>query len=108
MVAQVKRQRWFRWHDAGDIQSVDHMKKNYGGLQVNTRHPSLAANSRAQILTASGIQYTKKFSDQVIRIQGRRTKIHGLDSYIISRNEGRQLPRTITGRQMQRMQSLLE
>jgi hypothetical protein len=27
MVAQVKRQRWFRWHDAGDVQSVDHMNK---------------------------------------------------------------------------------
>ena len=27
MVAQVKRQKWFRWHDAGDVQSVDHMKK---------------------------------------------------------------------------------
>jgi len=27
MVAQVKRQRWFRWHDAGDVQSHDHMQK---------------------------------------------------------------------------------
>ena len=27
MVAQVKRQKWFRWHDAGDVQSVDHMNK---------------------------------------------------------------------------------
>ena len=27
MVAQVKRQKWFRWHDAGDLQSVDHLKK---------------------------------------------------------------------------------
>ena len=27
MVAQVKRQRWFRWHDAGDVQSVEHMNK---------------------------------------------------------------------------------
>ena len=27
MVAQIKRQKWFRWHDAGDVQSVDHMKK---------------------------------------------------------------------------------
>ena len=27
MVAQIKRQKWFRWHDAGDIQSVDHMNK---------------------------------------------------------------------------------
>ena len=26
MVAQVKRQAWFRWHDAGDIQSVQHLK----------------------------------------------------------------------------------
>ena len=27
MVTQVKRQRWCRWHDAGDVQSVDHMNK---------------------------------------------------------------------------------
>ena len=27
MVAQVKRQKWFRWHDAGDVQSVEHMSK---------------------------------------------------------------------------------
>ena len=26
MVAQVKRQTWFRWHDAGDLQSVQHLK----------------------------------------------------------------------------------
>ena len=27
MVAQVKRQKWFRWHDAGDLQSSDHLRK---------------------------------------------------------------------------------
>ncbi len=27
MVAQVIRQKYFRWHDAGDVQSVDHMTK---------------------------------------------------------------------------------
>ncbi len=27
MVAQVKRQKWFRWHDAGDVQSCEHMNK---------------------------------------------------------------------------------
>ena len=27
MVAQVKRQKWFRWHDAGDVQSDKHMAK---------------------------------------------------------------------------------
>ena len=26
MVAQIKRQAWFRWHDAGDLQSVTHFK----------------------------------------------------------------------------------
>jgi len=27
MVAQIKRQKFFRWHDAGDVQSADHMTK---------------------------------------------------------------------------------
>ena len=27
MTAQVKRSTYFRWHDAGDVQSVDHMNK---------------------------------------------------------------------------------
>ena len=27
MVAQIKRQKFFRWHDAGDVQSVEHMNK---------------------------------------------------------------------------------
>ena len=27
MAAQVKRQKWFRWHDAGDVQSHEHMNK---------------------------------------------------------------------------------
>ena len=27
MAAQIKRQKWFRWHDAGDVQSSEHMQK---------------------------------------------------------------------------------
>ena len=27
MATQVKRQKFFRWHDAGDIQSVEHLQK---------------------------------------------------------------------------------
>ena len=27
MVSQIKRQKWFRWHDAGDVQSPEHMNK---------------------------------------------------------------------------------
>ena len=26
MVVQIKRHRWFRWHDSGDLQSVQHLK----------------------------------------------------------------------------------
>ena len=29
MVAQVKRQKYFRWHDAGDVQSLVHLNKIY-------------------------------------------------------------------------------
>ena len=40
MVAQVKRQRWFRWHDAGDVQSHEHMTKimEVCRLTPGTRH----------------------------------------------------------------------
>jgi hypothetical protein len=27
MAAKIKNQKWFRWHDAGDVQSVEHMEK---------------------------------------------------------------------------------
>ena len=27
MAAVIKRQKWFRWHDAGDLQSKEHMQK---------------------------------------------------------------------------------
>ena len=27
MATQIKRQKWFRWHDAGDLQSSEHMAK---------------------------------------------------------------------------------
>ena len=29
MTAQVKRSTYFRWHDAGDVQDLDHLKKIY-------------------------------------------------------------------------------
>ena len=27
MVAQIQRQKYFRWHDAGDVQDLDHLNK---------------------------------------------------------------------------------
>ena len=40
MVAQIKRQKWFRWHDAGDVQSLDHLNKIFEvcRLTPETRH----------------------------------------------------------------------
>ena len=40
MVTVIKRQKWFRWHDAGDVQSVEHMTKilTVFMLTPNTKH----------------------------------------------------------------------
>ena len=40
MVVQIKRQKWFRWHDAGDLQSVEHMYKiiEVAKLTPDTQH----------------------------------------------------------------------
>ena len=40
MITVIKRQKWFRWHDAGDVQSEAHMQKilEVCRLTPNTRH----------------------------------------------------------------------
>ena len=40
MTAQVKRQNYFRWHDAGDVQDLDHLNKIYEvcRLTPDTKH----------------------------------------------------------------------
>ena len=40
MVAQVKRQKYFRWHDAGDLQGPEHLKKIFEvcRLTPDTKH----------------------------------------------------------------------
>ena len=40
MVAQIKRQKFFRWHDAGDLQSTDHLKKIFTVCELTpaTKH----------------------------------------------------------------------
>ena len=34
MVVQVKRQKYFRWHDAGDVQDLNHLKKIYSVCRI--------------------------------------------------------------------------
>ena len=40
MATKIKNQKWFRWHDAGDVQSKEHMQKiiEVCKLTPNTRH----------------------------------------------------------------------
>ena len=40
IVTQIKRQKYFRWHDAGDVQDVQHLNKIYDvcRLTPETRH----------------------------------------------------------------------
>ena len=40
MATKIRGQKWFRWHDAGDVQSIDHMKKiiEVCKLTPNTKH----------------------------------------------------------------------
>ena len=40
MVTQIKRQKYFRWHDAGDIQSAEHLQKIFEvcRLTPDTKH----------------------------------------------------------------------
>ena len=40
MAAQIQNMKWFRWHDAGDVQSHEHMAKilEVARLTPNTKH----------------------------------------------------------------------
>jgi hypothetical protein len=40
MATKIKNQKWFRWHDAGDVQSKEHMQKiiEVCKLTPNTKH----------------------------------------------------------------------
>ena len=40
MVAQIQRQKYFRWHDAGDVQDLDHLNKIFEVCRQtpNTKH----------------------------------------------------------------------
>jgi hypothetical protein len=45
MAVQIKSHKWFRWHDAGDLQSVQHL--NYFSVQAYARDHALAAHARS-------------------------------------------------------------
>ena len=73
MVAQIKRQKWFRWHDAGDVQSVDHMNKIFEVCRLTplTRH-WLPTQERQYLLAVAPDEVPDNL---VIRLSG--SKIDG-------------------------------
>ena len=50
MVAQVIRQKYFRWHDAGDIQDLDHLKKIFKGCELTPETQHWMPTREASIL----------------------------------------------------------
>ena len=73
MAVQIKNQKYFRWHDAGDIQSVEHLRKIFAVaiLTPNTRH-WLPTQERKYLLEVD----PKEVPDNlIIRLSG--SKING-------------------------------
>jgi hypothetical protein len=73
MAVQIKNQKYFRWHDAGDIQSVEHLRKIFAVaiLTPNTKH-WLPTQERKYLLEVD----PKEVPDNlIIRLSG--SKING-------------------------------
>jgi len=50
MVVQIKRQKFFRWHDAGDIQSADHLQKIFEVCRLTPKTKHWMPTREAQFL----------------------------------------------------------
>ena len=50
MVTQIKRQKFFRWHDAGDIQSMDHLNKIFEVCRLTPQIQHWMPTREAQFL----------------------------------------------------------
>jgi hypothetical protein len=73
MAVQIKNQKYFRWHDAGDIQSVEHLRKIFAVaiLTPNTRH-WLPTQERKYLLE---VDQSEVPDNLIIRLSG--SKING-------------------------------
>ena len=72
MVAQIKRQKWFRWHDAGDVQSVDHMKKIFEVCRLTPATKHWLPTQERRYLPLQGASIPDNL---IIRLSG--SKING-------------------------------
>ena len=69
MVTQIKRQKYFRWHDAGDLQSVQHLKNIFEVCNQTpaTRHWLPTREARFLIYWQFGEKVPKNL---IIRLSG--------------------------------------
>ena len=40
-----KKSKYFRWHDSGDVQDLDHLNKIFKVCELDARRQALAANA---------------------------------------------------------------
>ena len=73
MVAQVKRQKWFRWHDAGDLQSVTHFKNILEVAKATPETSHWLPTREAQLMRLIDPDVIPK--NLIIRVSG--TKVNG-------------------------------
>ena len=70
MAVQIKNQKYFRWHDAGDIQSVDHLRKIFEVCRLTPdTHHWLPTQERQYILAVNPDEVPDNL---IIRLSGSR------------------------------------
>ena len=109
MVAQVKRQKWFRWHDAGDLQSSDHLKKIFEVCRLTPGTRSTGCQHRSVATChwkGSSVPDNLVIRLSSSKIDGPRSTAWTHTSSVVT--TGASCPAPCSGREVQRMQSLLE
>jgi hypothetical protein len=70
MAVQIKNQKYFRWHDAGDIQSVEHLRKIFEVCRLTPdTHHWLPTQERQYILAVNPDEVPDNL---IIRLSGSR------------------------------------
>jgi len=70
MVAQIKRQQWFRWHDSGDLQSVAHLAKIVAVAEQTPNTSHWLPTREKAIVKAYGRAGGTFPSNLVVRVSG--------------------------------------
>ena len=106
MATVIKKQKVFRWHDAGDVQSKEHMQKiiDICKLTPNTKH-WLLTQERQFLPDPKDVQ---KFNNKIKRIKNRWSSVQraGITIEVTNNPKKRTCRRLIRGKV--RLQKVLE